>query len=109
MPEDRFSRDEMARWYATRHLKTDPGIRSIYYLPKHAPEREIRFVEINELIADRDKDALEPIDFGVDTGAASAHRFLVLDVTPSQWKRIQSTNLHLPPGWTLDEAISFSR
>ena len=55
----------MARWYAKQHLKTDPRIRSVYYLPANAPDREIRFVEINELVADRRDDTLEPIDFGV--------------------------------------------
>ena len=42
-----FDRDIMARWYATEHLKTDPGIVSVYYLPTNAGEREIRFVEVN--------------------------------------------------------------
>jgi hypothetical protein len=60
MSQNHFNRDEMARCYATRHLKTDPGIRDVYYLPADAPEREIRIVEINDLIADRDKDPLEP-------------------------------------------------
>ena len=73
MPDNQFNRDEMARWYARRHVKTDPGIRKVYHLPAEAPKREIRFVEINEFIADRDKDALEPIDFGVDLDSAMAH------------------------------------
>jgi hypothetical protein len=109
MPESRFNRDEMARRYATRHLKTDTGIRSIYYLKQHAPEREIRLVEINELIADRDKDPLEPIDFGVDVGDEAAHSLLILDVTPSQWEKIRTNELRLPPGWSLDEAEHFPR
>ena len=46
-----FNREEMAQSYAVRHLKTDPGIRTVYYLPSGAPEREIRFVEVNDLMA----------------------------------------------------------
>ena len=38
-----FDRDQMARWYADRHLQTDRGIVAVYYLPAGAPEREIRF------------------------------------------------------------------
>jgi hypothetical protein len=109
MPESPFSRNEMARWYATRHLRTDTGIRSIYYLPQHAPDREIRFVEINEMIADRDKDPLEPIDFGVDIGAETAHSLFVLDVTPSQWEKIRANEIPLPQGWSLDGATQFPR
>jgi hypothetical protein len=97
----------MARWYARQHLKTDPGIRSIRYLPANAPEREIRFIEINELTGARDDDTLEPIDFGVDTGMETEHKLLVLDVTPSQWDRIRESSLQLPPGWSLQDAAAY--
>jgi len=107
MPVTQFDRDSLARSYAKLHLQTDPGIRSVYYLPTDAPEREIRFVEINELIADRNDDALEPVDFGVDMGMDAEHRLFVLDVTPSQWDRINQSSLALPPGWSLENAVPF--
>ena len=109
MPENQFNGDSMARLYAKRHLKTDPGIREVYYLPAGAPEREIRFIEINDLIADRDKHPLEPIDFGVDIGGTEAHTLLVLDVTPVQWEKINKKELQLPTGWSLDGAKPFPR
>jgi hypothetical protein len=105
MPNVLFDRDSLARWYAEQHLQTDPGIRSVYYLPESAPEREIRFVEVNELIASRNDEALEPIDFGVDVGAATAHKLMVLDVTPQQWDAIRASSLPLPDGWSLEGAI----
>ena len=108
MPATQFDRDATASWYAQQHLKTDPGIRSVYYLPTNAPDREIRFIEINELLADRNDDALEPVEFGVDTGMESAHQLFVLDVTPGQWDRIRQSLLPLPQGWSLDAAMSFS-
>ena len=67
-----FDRDSLAVWYAREHLGTDPGIVSVYYLPQNADEREIRFVEVNKLLGDRNDDALEPIDFGVDMGTDNA-------------------------------------
>ncbi len=102
-----FDRDSTARWYAQQHRKTDPGILSVYYLPTDAPDREIRFVEINELIAERNDDTLKPVDFGVDTGMDSEHKLLVLDVTPSQWDRINRSLLALPAGWSLEAAVHF--
>jgi len=107
MPATLFDRNEMARWYAEQHNKTDPGICSIYYLPTNAPEREIRFVEINTLIGDRNDDTLEPIDFGVDTGMETEHKLFVLDVTPRQWDRIRASQLQLPRGWSLVGAIPY--
>ena len=105
MPAIQFNRDSMARWYAKAHLKTDPGIVAVYYLPTNAGEREIRLIEVNKLIGDRNDDSLEPIDFGVDTGMETAHKLFVLDVTPEQWERIRTQELHLPGNWSLDSAI----
>ena len=102
------NKDDLARWYAGRHLETDPGIRKIYYLPTGAPEREIRFLEVNELMAVRESDPVEPIDFGIDIGSGELHKLVVLDVTPGQWERIRTNELQLPEGWSLDGAISFS-
>ncbi len=109
MPAIQFNRDEMARWYAQRHLRTDPGIRTLYYLPAGAPEREIRFLEVNDLLAVREDDPMQPIDFGVDIGGEDAHTLMVLDVTPAQWENIRDHRLSLPDGWSLDGAVSFSR
>ncbi|MDY0170098.1 MAG: hypothetical protein RBS80_26375 [Thermoguttaceae bacterium] len=104
-----FDRDSMARWYAKQHLNTDPGVCEVYYLPADAPARDIRFVEVNELIADRNDDTLEPVDFGVDMGTESEHRLFVLDVTPSQWDPIRQSSLPLPSGWSLENAVPYSR
>lgn len=109
MSTTQFDRDSMARWYATQHLNTDPGIRSVYYLPTNAPDREIRFIEINELVADRNDDTLEPIDFGVDMGMESEHKLFVLDVTPGQWERISQGSVPLPHDWSLENAASFGQ
>ncbi len=97
-----FDRDSQARWYAKQHLKSDPGVMEVHYLPANADEREIRFVEVNNLIGVRKDDSLEPIDFGVDMGTETAHRLFVLDVTPDQWERIQKNTLRLPGDWSLE-------
>ena len=108
MPATEFDRDVQARWYARQHLNTDPGVCSIYYLPKHAPDREIRLVEVNHLIAERTDESLEPLNFGVDRGMESAHKLFVLDVTPPQWDRIVGGSLALPDGWSREDAVEFT-
>lgn len=102
-----FDRDATARWYANQHLQTDPGVRAVYYLPAGAPEREIRFVEVNELIPEWNGEKLEPVDFGVDVGSEKEHKLFVLDVTSGQWERIRGGSLRLPGGWLLDDAMEF--
>ncbi len=99
-----FDRDSMANWYASQHLQTDPGVRQICYLPAGSPDREIRFIEVNILLGEMTDDALEPVDFGVDTGEETAHKLYVLDVTPAQWEAIQQGRLAPLKGWSLDGA-----
>lgn len=108
MPATQFDRDSMARWYAKEHLKTDPGIIAVYYLPKNAGEREIRFLEINSLLGDRNDNSLEPIDFGIDAGTDTAHKLYVLDITPEQWGRIETQELSLPIRWSLIDKVPYS-
>lgn len=103
-----FNRDSLAHWYAQEHLKTDPGILKVVYLPTNADEREIRFIEINELMAERTSEILEPIDFGVDMDSENAHKLWVLDVTPNQWDRIEAGELTLPESWCLENKVELS-
>ena len=109
MAKAAFNRDQLARQYAFRHFKTDPMIQQIIYLPANAPEREIRLIEINDAIAERKEEPLEPIDFGVDIGRAEGHSLMVLDVTPAQWQKIDKRKVQLPHGWSLEDATPFKR
>ena len=97
-----LDRDSLAQRYARRHFETDAGVERILFLPKNAPPREIRFLEVNRLISETTPP--EPIDFGVDTGGPEAHTLYVLDVTPSQWDAIQKKEMSLPAEWTLEDA-----
>ena len=109
MPLTQFDRDSMARWYAQEHLKTDPGIVAVYYLPRNSSEREIRFVEVNALIGDRNDNALEPIDFGVDIGDGKRTQA----VRSRRHARAVGTDLArttcaLPQDWSLDGVRAYS-
>ncbi len=95
-----FDRERFARRYAKRHLDTDTGVVQIFFLPTNAPPREIRLLEVNQLISETTP--LEPIDFGVDIGDADGHTLYVLDVTPIQWEAIKTGEATLPNGWNLD-------
>lgn len=105
--ETEFDRDSAATWYAQRHFETDSGVEHIFYLPTNAPPREIRLLEVNDLIAEMTP--LEPLDFGVAIDGAEQHTLYVLDVTPAQWEAIQTKELPLPTGWTLEERKELGR
>ncbi len=101
-----FYRDQQARWYANRHFDFDDGVTRIFYLPTNAPESEIRFLEVNQLIPETPP---EPIDFGIDRYGTNPHTLVVFDVTPSQWDAIQKGEIALPSGWSLNGYKEFDR
>ena len=102
-----FDRDSLAAFYAKRHLETDAAVEDVYYLPKNAPDREIRLLEVNKEVAESTD--LEPVDFGVGIDDAERHVLVVLDVTPQQWPQIQSHQIPLPAGWSLEGMQEFPR
>lgn len=105
-----FERDKLAKWYANQHLKADHGISEILYLPQNCAQREIRFIEVNKSLGDdRLPHELIPIDFGVDMGQESEHRLWVLDVSPTQYKQIQTGEVPLPEGWVIAGSQNFTR
>ena len=93
-------RQQMAQYYAERHVEIDPGVVQILHLPAGADEREIRLLEENDDVVPFDP--LQAIDFAVNVGHADAHRLLVIDVTPEQMTRIRASELPLPTGWSLE-------
>jgi hypothetical protein len=99
MAKEPFDRDAMARWYAKQHLKTDPSVREIYYLQRDVPDREIRFVEISDLIAEINDEALEPLDFGVNRGAESDPAMGIWLMSPICWLALPG---RVPPWSTCD-------
>ena len=105
--ETKFDRDSAARWYARRHFETDSGVAHIFYLPNDAPPREIRLLEVNNLISEMTPP--EPIDFAVGIDGVEPHTLYVLDLTPSQWEAVQKRELPLPAGWTLDGSEELRR
>lgn len=103
-----FDRDRMARRYVSLNRDLDQGIRKILYLPEGAPDREIRLLVVNELLAETDGGLFKPVDFGFCIGSEEEeHRLLMLDVTPSQWEAIERREIPLPEGWSMDHAKEF--
>jgi len=102
-----YNRDSLAAFYAHQHLKTDLAVKKVVYLPQNSPEREIRFIEINDLMSERGPRDLVPIDFGIDMGQSSFHSLLVVDVTPEEWDAIEKKELAIPDEWSLEEMREF--
>lgn len=99
-----FDIDSQARHYAKTHYRSDAGVQEIYYLPSETPDRTIRFIEVNNLMAEMRDDCLEPFELTADRGSHTEHHISILDVTPAQWDRINARQITLPEGWALGAA-----
>jgi hypothetical protein len=107
-PKPGVSREAFAEWVARRHLASDPGLKSVTYLPAGAPPNEVRLVEENALLTAPQNGHLEPVDFSPGIQGIDFDVF-VLDVTPEQWAQIRAKNLALPQGWSLEGSRSTGR
>ncbi len=99
-----FNPESWAKGYVDSHSFSDPGITSVYYFPMTPPGRMIRLLYVNSLLPERIAATEEPYIFGVDRGGPDEHEVQIVDVTPAQWERLQKGELHLPTGWSLDDA-----
>lgn len=104
-----FDAKAWATQYVERHMATDPGIVTAYYVPANDHPREVRLIYVNKLLAERNTDSTEPYIFGVDEGEPDEHQVAILDVTPNQWSQIEQRLLPIPSGWDLDQKIEYPR
>jgi len=99
-PEQK-DRDTVAAWVAKSHFITDSAIREVWYLPKDAPQDEIRLLELSDRLPGNET-VVEPIGFGLDLEGAS-FRLVIADVTTDQMEQIKQRAQPLPSGWSLDQ------
>jgi hypothetical protein len=98
-----------ARWLAQRHMETDAAIERVVYLPRGAPNDEVRLLEVNRFLRPPDNDVIEPLDFSPDDVDLPL-RVFVADITRDQWQRIQSEpQLLAHLGWQLEGNQVYTR
>lgn len=102
-------RDTVAAWLARKHLAIDPGIVEVFYL-QIAPPREIRLVEVNQLVnlPDPADNVIPALDFGLPIEGLHYSLF-VADLTPGQMEALRRGQLRLPQGWVLEPFRRFGR
>ena len=95
-------RDAWAAWFAGQHLKCDPSISAVVYLPHGADGEEIRFVELSDAVAGRTDEAVRQVmTFGVGRDTGGSHVLAIVDATPEHWDRMRAGTLAPPDGWEI--------
>jgi len=108
-PDRQAAPESYAQWLAERHLATDVAIQRVVYLPKGAPQGEIRLLEINRFLSPSENNTIEPVDFSPDSDGPP-YKVFIADVTSDEWERIQRDPCaNLPQGWQLEGYRIFAR
>ena len=108
-PDHEAGAESYAQWLAKRHLATDAAIQRVVYLPKDAPQDEIRLLEVNRFLSPSENNTIEPVDFTPDSDGPP-YKVFIADVTSDEWERIQrDPSANLPHGWQLEGYRVFAR
>jgi hypothetical protein len=99
--------EDVAAWVAKQHFVSDGSVREVWYLPQGAPPKEIRLLELNDLLAGPSSQT-EAIDFGLEVEGAQ-FRLMIADITSEQLEEIKRDPSRLPPGWSLEESRIWRR
>jgi len=94
--------ENLMRIVAALHLYSEPGLELIVWL-KSDVEDEIRLIEINT--ATTPTGSIEV--FSIPPSDLLPFRMKIADVAPSEWRSIQSGEVGLPSGWTLEDSNEF--
>ena len=100
MSEIHRERAAFAEWLARQHLKFDSRLTQVVHLPLGAPDDEVRMLEVNTGLYPEPGNPISPVE---TTPAVNSlpFRVWVADVTPDEWKQIQTNPSLLPVGWNL--------
>jgi hypothetical protein len=103
--------DDEARNLAQRHYQVEVGLRDIIRLEQKADVEVIRtqehvekigLLEVNENTV---PSGIMPIEFAPAPAAGIHYPAVIIEVTPDEFELIKSSELALPSGWVLGEAI----
>ena len=103
-----LTKDEVARNLARRHYQVEDGISTIIRINGNAeaefcPNEPIKLLEVN---ANTVPSGVMPLQFGPAPDAGIDYASVIVEVTPEEFRKIQSRELKLPTGWNLGEVIS---
>ncbi|HUQ69795.1 MAG TPA: hypothetical protein VM165_09750 [Planctomycetaceae bacterium] len=105
-------RNRIAAWLASQHLRSDAGIREVWFLPTGAPDLEIRFLEVSDIHPHPAPNGtnLRPIDFALEIAGYDG-RLLIIDLDQPTLDQIRQTDDSglLPSGWSLQDAVVWGR
>jgi hypothetical protein len=100
-------RETVARELASKHYEIEDGLTHVYWITsahesESSPTEPIKLLEANENTI---PSGIMPIQFGPSPASGVFYPSVIVEVTPSEFAKIQSGELLLPQSWSLGEEI----
>lgn len=101
MSETTREKAAFAEWLGRYHLKIDERLAQAVYLPTGAPADVVRLLEVNLGLFPTPDEPIRAIET-IPSKFGLPFRVQIADITPEEWRQIQTNPALLPTGWHLD-------
>ena len=101
------TKDEHARALAEIHYSGELGLLQVFRVKgadedEDRPSEPVKLLEVNTHTV---PSGILPLRFGPSPTAGLDHPSIIMEVSPDEFRQIQSDHLKLPHGWTIGEPI----
>jgi RNA polymerase subunit RPABC4/transcription elongation factor Spt4 len=102
-------REEVARALANKHYEIESGLSQIFWVsaPKEDESGKSAPIKLLEINQNTVSSGVMPLHFGASPARGIPYPSIIIEVTPSEFTKIQSSQLKLPSGW--DEWIEIPK
>jgi hypothetical protein len=102
-----LTKDEEAVALAQTHYQVEAGLTHVFRIigdgaAEALPTEPIKLLEVNENTV---PSGILPIQFGPSPASGLHYSTVILEVTPDEYRKIQSEELRLPHGWRIGHPI----
>ena len=94
-----------ARELAMRHYEVEEGLTHIFRIADKAATQMINGepIKLLEVNLNTPETGIMPLHFGPSPASGIPYASIIVEVSPSEFERIQSNELKLPEGWAIGE------
>jgi hypothetical protein len=94
---------EAAKELAKRHYELEAGLTQIFFITDKAEAHVIRAepIKLLEVNSNTVESGVMPLHFGPAPDSGIPYSSIIIEVTPNEFKKIQSHELKLPQGWDI--------
>lgn len=96
---------DAARELAMRHYEVEEGLTHIFRISDADATQVINGepIKLLEVNLNTPETGIMPLHFGPSPASGIPYASIIIEVSPSEFEKIQSNELKLPEGWTIGE------